>query len=64
MAKVKIIQIAIAGSTDMGCPEYAAEYLDDKGRVWVPSYPNSSTAPPAWTQLDLPDEPKDEGMPF
>lgn len=61
MAKVKIVQIAMALSTD----EYQAEYLDDKGRVWYQWSRQKSDGANGqpyteyyWQQLDLPDEPE------
>lgn len=67
MSKIKVIQIAIAASTD---DTWYAQYLDDKGRVWYNATQYQSVTGPdgrvmeaatgrhEWTQLDLPEEPE------
>lgn len=71
MAKVKIVQIALALSES----ESNSEYLDDKGRVWYQirqlkpgvdagKVKTAEDYEIVWVQLDLPDEPEDQDVPF
>lgn len=55
MPKIKVIQIAIAASTD---DTWSMEYLDDKGRVWE-RIQLPGTRAQSWAQLTLPDEPQE-----
>ncbi len=72
MAKVKIVQIAVALASDsVNGGEERQLFLDDKGRVWYPhAVPDEdkceydelgrrtkSVYKDAWSQLELPDEP-------
>ena len=65
MSKVKIVQIAIGGSSD----EYDELFLDDKGRVWRDYGKNIKAGTNEhgddyyewrsdWKQVDLPEEPE------
>lgn len=69
MAKIKVIQIAVAASSDgAGGSDSYAEYLDDQGRVWFQTgkfvYPEGSISESEkfwqteWQQVDLPEEPQ------
>lgn len=64
MAKIKVVQIAMAASSE----EWDTQYLDDKGRVWrqvfklVDNPDENATSKKIteyfWTQIELPDEPE------
>lgn len=68
MTKIKVVQIAMAASTD---DTWDAQYVDDLGRVWYqdPVYNEKSTIDPPgiakvfshyeWKQLELPEEPRE-----
>lgn len=69
MAKIKVIQIAMAASPDgAGGSDSYAEYLDDQGRVWYQGgkwvYPEGSVSEQErtwqveWFQVELPEEPQ------
>lgn len=57
MSKIKIVQIAIAASTD---DTWCQQYLDDKGRVWEYINPTSDKEG-YFTLIELPEEPAKEG---
>ena len=64
MSKIKITQIFSNGD------DCAAEYLDDKGRVWYQEYVAGHNSPDfgvpvrghyVWRQIDLPEDPDSVG---
>lgn len=66
MSKIKVVQIALTSNDT----DSHSEYLDDKGRVWFQTQvfkgniAGVSQYEWEWKQLELPEEPTIEGMPF
>jgi hypothetical protein len=59
MAKIKVVQV-MPGDLQVGVGD---RLVDDKGRIWYKDWDAEQTEY-IWKQVELPEDPDDEDMPF
>jgi len=59
MAKIKVVQV-MPGDLQVGVGD---RLVDDKGRIWYKDW-NVEQTEYIWKQVELPEDPDDEDMPF